>query len=248
MGRLCLPPGMVLHHRFPFLRPQHAERKHLARRKREQGSEIRHPEFGVRRRAGISPRTEPPRCGGLSRRLSLLEEHGRPSVSIAPPRARARGSGGSPLFLGLPQDSADYGWFRDNLDSADGSPRPEDIDARWTFGGSWDPERSMPSSPHVRDAPLTAQRGNRREPGRGPPCVGPRKGRAHAAYPAGENKSRRCPCGRIPRESTPAGRRSRCLATRSSGRSVQTITQMEQSFGAARADSHSKRVKCRIHR
>ena len=48
------------------------------------------------------------------------------------------------FFWGCHRDSADFGWFSDNLSSAEGSPSPGDIDARWTFGGRWDPERAMP--------------------------------------------------------------------------------------------------------
>ena len=48
-------------------------------------------------------------------------------------------------FSGCRRDSADFPWFRDNLSSAEGSPRAGDIGARWTFGGRWDPEASMPS-------------------------------------------------------------------------------------------------------
>lgn len=48
-------------------------------------------------------------------------------------------------FSGCHRDSADFPWFRDNLPSVGGAPRAEEIDARWTFGGRWDPESSMPS-------------------------------------------------------------------------------------------------------
>jgi pectinesterase len=34
----------------------------------------------------------------------------------------------------------DFGWLADNLAQAAGAPRADDITARWTFGGSWDPE------------------------------------------------------------------------------------------------------------
>jgi len=47
-------------------------------------------------------------------------------------------------FYGCHRDSGDYGWFSDNLAAAEGSPDPEAIDARWTFGGKWDPERTLP--------------------------------------------------------------------------------------------------------
>ena len=39
----------------------------------------------------------------------------------------------------------DYGWFKDNLETAESSPKPTDITARWTFDGRWDPEATMPS-------------------------------------------------------------------------------------------------------
>lgn len=42
----------------------------------------------------------------------------------------------------------DYAWHRDNLASAPGSPRAEQITAAWTFDGTWDPERT--DSPKVR--------------------------------------------------------------------------------------------------
>jgi pectinesterase len=36
----------------------------------------------------------------------------------------------------------DYGWFKDNLDQAPGSPKAADITAKWTFDGTWNPEDS----------------------------------------------------------------------------------------------------------
>jgi pectinesterase len=36
----------------------------------------------------------------------------------------------------------DYAWHRDNLDSAPGKPTAEQITAKWTFAGTWDPERT----------------------------------------------------------------------------------------------------------
>jgi pectinesterase len=39
----------------------------------------------------------------------------------------------------------DYAWFADNLSAAPGSPRENDIDARWTFDGKWNPEETMPA-------------------------------------------------------------------------------------------------------
>jgi pectinesterase len=49
-------------------------------------------------------------------------------------------------FFNCHRDSADFEWFRDNLSSAEGSPRPEEISARWTFEGKWDPESAVSRS------------------------------------------------------------------------------------------------------
>jgi hypothetical protein len=48
-------------------------------------------------------------------------------------------------FYNCHREGGDYDWFADNLTEAEGSPRPESIDAKWTFGGRWDPEGTMPS-------------------------------------------------------------------------------------------------------
>jgi pectinesterase len=45
-------------------------------------------------------------------------------------------------YSGCTRDGENYGWYRDNLRDAAGSPRAEDIDARWTFGKKWDPEET----------------------------------------------------------------------------------------------------------
>ena len=44
------------------------------------------------------------------------------------------------FFYNCHRDGGDFDWFRNNLPSASGSPRPEQITAEWTFGGKWDPE------------------------------------------------------------------------------------------------------------
>lgn len=36
----------------------------------------------------------------------------------------------------------DYAWHADNLTTAEGAPTPEQITARWSFDGTWDPERA----------------------------------------------------------------------------------------------------------
>jgi len=38
------------------------------------------------------------------------------------------------------REGGDYAWFQDNLSSAPGAPRPEQVTAAWTFAGTWDPE------------------------------------------------------------------------------------------------------------
>ena len=40
------------------------------------------------------------------------------------------------------RDGGDFAWHSNNLASATGSPKPEQINAAWTFAGKWDPERS----------------------------------------------------------------------------------------------------------
>lgn len=48
-------------------------------------------------------------------------------------------------YSGCRRDGGDFAWFADNLATADGAPRDEEIDARWTFGGRWDPEATLPA-------------------------------------------------------------------------------------------------------
>jgi pectinesterase len=43
------------------------------------------------------------------------------------------------------RDGGDYVWFKNNLETAAGSPKPTDITAKWTFDGKWDPEETMPA-------------------------------------------------------------------------------------------------------
>jgi pectinesterase len=38
----------------------------------------------------------------------------------------------------------DYQWHADNLATAEGAPRPQDITAKWTFAATWDPESTTP--------------------------------------------------------------------------------------------------------
>ncbi len=48
-------------------------------------------------------------------------------------------------FYNCHRDSADYLWFKDNLNTSEGSPTPKQITALWTFDGKWDPEKDMMS-------------------------------------------------------------------------------------------------------
>jgi pectinesterase len=45
-------------------------------------------------------------------------------------------------FHNCRRDGGDYPWHADNLASAPTSPKAEDVTAKWTFAGKWDPERS----------------------------------------------------------------------------------------------------------
>jgi len=42
------------------------------------------------------------------------------------------------------RSGGDYPWMKDNLSEAKGSPSATEIDAKWTFGGSWNRERGAP--------------------------------------------------------------------------------------------------------
>jgi pectinesterase len=48
-------------------------------------------------------------------------------------------------FANARQEGGPFTWLADNLGLAKGSPRAEDIDARWTFAGRWDPEETLPA-------------------------------------------------------------------------------------------------------
>ncbi|MGD0016183.1 MAG: pectinesterase family protein [Verrucomicrobiia bacterium] len=44
-------------------------------------------------------------------------------------------------FYNCHRDGSDYAWYTNNLSSAPGAAKPEQITAAWTFAGKWDPER-----------------------------------------------------------------------------------------------------------
>lgn len=48
-------------------------------------------------------------------------------------------------FWNARREGGPLAWLADNLGLAKGTPAAEDIDARWTFGGRWDPEASLPA-------------------------------------------------------------------------------------------------------
>ena len=49
----------------------------------------------------------------------------------------------------------DFAWHADNLATALGSPKPEQITAKWTFAGTWDPENT--AGPTIKDVKTTAE-------------------------------------------------------------------------------------------
>jgi pectinesterase len=67
-------------------------------------------------------------------------------------------------YFGCHRDGGDYGWFKDNLETAQGSPVRGDIDATWTFDGRWDPESQL--RPLLPFASLPAPARDARDVGR----------------------------------------------------------------------------------
>ena len=53
-------------------------------------------------------------------------------------------------FWNCHRDGGDYDWHTNNLSSAPGSPKPEQITAAWTFAGKWNPENL--SGPVIQQA------------------------------------------------------------------------------------------------
>ena len=44
-------------------------------------------------------------------------------------------------FWNCHRDGGEYAWFTNNLGTAPGAPKPEQITAAWTFDSKWDPEQ-----------------------------------------------------------------------------------------------------------
>jgi pectinesterase len=47
-------------------------------------------------------------------------------------------------YFNCHRGGGNYAWFADNLAMAPGAPKPEEITAKWTFAGTWDPEIGTP--------------------------------------------------------------------------------------------------------
>lgn len=51
---------------------------------------------------------------------------------------------GQRLYMyNVKREGGNFKWLNDNLEEAKGSPKAEEINARWTFGGKWDPEEKI---------------------------------------------------------------------------------------------------------
>lgn len=48
-------------------------------------------------------------------------------------------------FHNCRREGGNFAWFADNLEAAEGAPSPGAVTAAWTFGGRWDPERTLPA-------------------------------------------------------------------------------------------------------
>lgn len=63
-------------------------------------------------------------------------------------------------FSNATREGGSLPWLADNLAQAKGSPNPENVDARWTFGGRWDPEETMPAVLATASIPRPRQGGS----------------------------------------------------------------------------------------
>lgn len=46
-------------------------------------------------------------------------------------------------FHNCHREGGDYDWFKDNLGTAEGSPKDSEVTAQWTYAGMWNPEENM---------------------------------------------------------------------------------------------------------
>lgn len=61
------------------------------------------------------------------------------------PNAKPWKWGARHYYYNSHREGGDYDWFADNLHSAKNNPSPDEVNARWTFAGKWDPESSLPA-------------------------------------------------------------------------------------------------------
>jgi pectinesterase len=89
-------------------------------------------------------------------------------------------------FYNSHRAGGDYAWLANNLSSATNSPKPEQINAAWTFAGKWDPERK--TGPVIQKVDAQSDRiifsFNENVTVKGPVRLELRK-RAYAAYSSG---------------------------------------------------------------
>jgi pectinesterase len=45
-------------------------------------------------------------------------------------------------YFNCHKDGGDYGWFKNNLNTAPGTPKANDINADWVFGNKWHPGKN----------------------------------------------------------------------------------------------------------
>ena len=60
-------------------------------------------------------------------------------------KASTKGSATEAYFFNCHGESSDQLWYADNLTSAPGSPKQEQITAKWCFDDKWDPENTLPA-------------------------------------------------------------------------------------------------------
>ena len=61
------------------------------------------------------------------------------------PNAEVWKWGARHYFYNCHREGGDFDWFADNLNQAEGAPTADQVSAKWTFAGKWDPEGTMPS-------------------------------------------------------------------------------------------------------
>jgi PelA/Pel-15E family pectate lyase len=57
-------------------------------------------------------------------------------------------------YSGSHRKGGDYAWMKDNLATAEGAPQAKQIDAKWTFGGQWDPVTGKTAISSVAATPV----------------------------------------------------------------------------------------------